>query len=231
MSEILGRDVQAHRVVVLQSLVKDRFEGNQFKFALAIAKSPSQVSQWLSGKKPVGIKVIIDIEDSLSLPRGTIDTALCKEGGLKTTELPLPDFLQPPPVKAFVPIISSQRAASWDGIPTEEELRQTFPVRTGEVSKKAFAMRVEGNSMVNPGPGYSFPPNTTIVVDPDKTGEPGKFVVAKLDENDTTVLFKLYETDGRTHHLVSLDPKYNPIQIDPKQARLWTALEAVIALP
>lgn len=47
--------------------------GSQAAFARAINKPPQQITQWLKGEKPIGEKIVRDIETALDLPRGYID--------------------------------------------------------------------------------------------------------------------------------------------------------------
>lgn len=59
--------------------------GSQAAFARLINKSPQQITQWLKGNKPIGEKIVRDIEERLSLPRGYLDRdANCND---ESTEL------------------------------------------------------------------------------------------------------------------------------------------------
>ena len=58
----------------LRELIKTRFDGVQAKFARAIGRSESQVSQWMSGYRNLEGKVARHIEMKLGLPQGYIRT-------------------------------------------------------------------------------------------------------------------------------------------------------------
>lgn len=64
--------------------------GSQAAFARLIDKSPQQITQWLKNTKPIGEKIVRDIEEKLSLPRGYLDRdANCNESSTElTTYLP-----------------------------------------------------------------------------------------------------------------------------------------------
>lgn len=51
----------------LQKLIQEKAGGSQSAFAILIKKSPSQVNQWLTGKRPMGPKIVRDIEDALGI--------------------------------------------------------------------------------------------------------------------------------------------------------------------
>lgn len=62
-----------NRILLMKSLIADRFAGSQAEFAKAIGRSPSQVNQWLSGHRKIGDAGARTIEVALQLPRGYFD--------------------------------------------------------------------------------------------------------------------------------------------------------------
>lgn len=61
------------RLDILKALIKDRFGDRKAEFAQAIGKSPSQVSQLLSGHRKIGDATVRNIEIQLNLPQGYFD--------------------------------------------------------------------------------------------------------------------------------------------------------------
>ena len=61
------------RIKILDNLVATRYKGNKAAFARAIKRTPSQVSQWLSGRRKIGEAGARLIEMSMGLPTGYFD--------------------------------------------------------------------------------------------------------------------------------------------------------------
>jgi SOS-response transcriptional repressor LexA len=86
-------------------------------------------------------------------------------------------------------------------------------------SDKAFALRVHGDSMVNPAGGpLSFPAESIIVVDPNILAAPGDPVVVKLRDAEE-VAFRMFEFDGREYSLKPLNSHYPEVPM-PADARV-----------
>jgi SOS-response transcriptional repressor LexA len=118
-------------------------------------------------------------------------------------------------IKGAVPLISWVRAGQWCEAVDQFEpgyAEQWIPF-TKPVGTNAFALKVEGDSMVSPYPGMrSYPPGTIIIVDPDAQVYSGRRVVAKLaDTNEVT--FKEYAEDGGRRYLKPLNPQYPTLDI------------------
>lgn len=114
-----------------------------------------------------------------------------------------------------VPVISEVKAGRWhEAIDNHhpgdaEEWIET----SAKVSKSAFALRVSGDSMVNPYGSPSIPDGSYVIVDPEIEATSGKIVVAKLHDRNEAVLKKLV-IDGPNRYLKALNPEYKSIQID-----------------
>nr|DAS68567.1 MAG TPA: Repressor protein CI [Caudoviricetes sp.] len=70
----LGGSIEMSRLDKVKELIEKRFNGSQAEFARAIEKAPAQVNQWLNGYRNIGNGAAAQIEDSLSLPRGWLDS-------------------------------------------------------------------------------------------------------------------------------------------------------------
>lgn len=113
-----------------------------------------------------------------------------------------------------VPLISEVRAGEW-----AEQCDQFAPgdaedwIEAGaNVGKRAFALRVEGDSMTSPTPP-SIPHGAIVIVDPDIDAVNGSLVVAKLTDTQGTT-FKKLVIDGPNKYLKPLNPDYKPIQVN-----------------
>lgn len=78
----------------------------------------------------------------------------------------------------------------------------------------SFALRVEGDSMVNPMTGgVSFPDGAIIIVDPTRKAKAGDFVVA-TDPTSKQATLKQLMADGGRWFLKPLNPAYPTTEID-----------------
>lgn len=123
-----------------------------------------------------------------------------------------PEPSKGPNVRSWVPLISWVQAGSFCDAPDLYEPgcgEAMLPVPR-VVGPNAYALRVEGDSMVSPYPGTrSYPPGTIIYVEPDKSPVSGDKVIAKTGDGQVT--FKQYKTDGGSHILVPLNPQFPTI--------------------
>lgn len=85
------------------------------------------------------------------------------------------------------------------------------------VGRGAFALKVRGDSMVDPG-GRSYPDGCLIVVDPDRKAKPGERVVVRLATAEEAI-FKQLEFDGAQYFLKPLNPRY-PLLPMPADAKI-----------
>jgi hypothetical protein len=86
-----------------------------------------------------------------------------------------------------------------------------------DLSGNSFALRVRGDSMVDPG-GKSYPDGCLIVVDPTREAKSGDRIVVRLATAEEAV-FKQYEFDGAQYLLKPLNPRY-PIIPMPADAKI-----------
>lgn len=87
-------------------------------------------------------------------------------------------------------------------------------------SRHAFALLVDGESMISPYPTEkSFPPGTILIVDPDHESWAGDFVIAK-DVSTQQATFKKLVHDGGRWFLKPLNPSYPTIEIDDPSLRV-----------
>jgi len=87
-------------------------------------------------------------------------------------------------------------------------------------SPSTFALQVAGDSMTSPIPGdVSFPDGTIIVVDPNRSVDPGNYVVAK-DVTTQKATFKRLAYDAGRWYLKPLNPSYPMVEIDDPAVRV-----------
>lgn len=129
-----------------------------------------------------------------------------------------------------VPLISFIQAGAWAEIidnhhPGDaEEWRLT----TARVSKNAFALRVQGDSMTSQH-GLSIPEGSIVVIDPNQHAENGDIVVARLEDSMEATLKKLV-IDGNQKFLKPLNPAYPVIPINGNCIIIGKAVKSEIDL-
>ncbi|HEX3915525.1 MAG TPA: S24 family peptidase [Steroidobacteraceae bacterium] len=84
--------------------------------------------------------------------------------------------------------------------------------------KNSFALRIRDDSMVNTGPGFSFPLDSIIIVDPSGDAHPGDHVIVKLSTAREPI-FRMLDSDGQQRFLKPLNPRY-PTTPVPADARI-----------
>jgi len=120
-----------------------------------------------------------------------------------------------PAIYGRLPLISFVTAGKWKEIVDSFQPGEAddWIETTSRVGKRAFALRVEGDSMVNPHGSPSIPDGCIIIVNPDIEPNNGSFVVAKIP-GEEKALFKKFVKDGPRCYLMPLNPKYREIEID-----------------
>lgn len=107
----------------------------------------------------------------------------------------------------MVPVISFTQAGSWvDSADPYEAGHGSHYEPVPDVGPHAFIVEVEGASME---PKISA--GTMVVVDPDVSPRSGDFVVAKRDNERSTL--KRYEVDGERHFLVPVNPQFPTLEM------------------
>lgn len=190
-----------NRIALLKELIKHRFEDNQALFARTIKKSTTQVNAWVMGHKNIGDGSARHIELTLGLPTGYFDQRY--RSRMSNVVL----LQQNVDIHEKVPLITYNDACNWPDIINDfmiENAEQWLhcPV---EHSEKAFALRVEGESMYNPHEKISFVEGEIVYVDPDKNPTNGCFVVAA---KDGIVKLRKYIVDGNTRYVKALNPSW-----------------------
>jgi len=75
------------------------------------------------------------------------------------------------------------------------------------IDPSGYALKVNGDSMVNPGGERSYPAGCVIFVDPKVTAMTGDRVVAKVPGSDE-LTFKVFVADAGRYFLRPLNPQY-----------------------
>jgi SOS-response transcriptional repressor LexA len=123
-----------------------------------------------------------------------------------------PNIAPGPEIKGKIPLINYVQAGHWAEIMESHEPMEWI-ARTIEVSQKAFALRIKGDSMTNPFGAPSLPEGFIAIVEPEAPYEHGSIVVARL-ENSNEATIKQLVIDGPHRYLKPLNPNYRTIEIN-----------------
>jgi len=114
-----------------------------------------------------------------------------------------------------VPLISLVTAGQWCEQPElyhVGDAEEWMPKPRG-AGERAYALRVDGDSMTSPFPNQrSYPHGIIIYVDPDKPCINGSRVIAKLSSGETT--FKTYVEDMGKRYLKPINAQYDKLELD-----------------
>jgi SOS-response transcriptional repressor LexA len=206
-------DIKDVRVKKLAELIRNRYDNNAASFARAVDRSSSQVNDTLAGRKSFGEKFARHIEQKLNLPERWMDQSVLSGEDLRGPMLANARIISP--IGHTIPLISWVKAGLFcEAVdlfePGAAEEWLPAPKKYGP---HAYALRIEGDSMVSPFPhARSYPPGYIIFVDPDRAVVNGSRVIAKLpDTNEAT--FKIYSEDGGKRFLKPINPQYPIIEM------------------
>lgn len=161
-------------------------------------KNPQNVQSWIA-RNGVPAKKAGKASRILGVPAHTISEMA--EGMVGENETP---YLKSSSIHGSVPLISSVQAGDFceaiDNFhPGDAESWVPCPAQH---SSKAFALKIEGDSMFP-----RFQAGEIVIVDPEVTEAPGKFVIAKRESDQGVTLKQLVFDDGN-YFLKAINPKW-----------------------
>jgi len=195
-------------------IAEQRREAGMTQEALgrAVGVSKAAVWQWendeTTPRKPMVEKIAKTLRTSPSFLYGYSGDVKSPSGN-PTGRVPVISWVQAGSFADPVDLYEPGVAESW------------VPVSCGTISECAFALEVEGDSMVSPCGGRSYPPGTIIIVDPERPADPGKRVIAR--NADGGVTFKELAADAGRYYLKPLNPQYETIRMDGE----WSVIGVV----
>ena len=202
--------------------------GTQSALSEKIEKSPAQISQWLNASlnsktgKPrvMSHGIAREIEEKLGKPSGWMDQPT--EGGQgagRPADAEESNVSEGPAIRGPYPLISEVQAGMWTELcdnfaPGDAE---DWLPSTKNLGECGYMLRVNGNSMENPGGRFSFPEGMVLHVNPDLDPAPNQFVIVRR-ESTKQATFKRYVVIDGEPYLEAINPdwpkdkKYLPLQ-------------------
>lgn len=135
-----------------------------------------------------------------------------------------------PRLKGLVPVINEVQAGHWTEIKTgfDEEASEWIPTLHSN-SRYAFALRVVGDSMLNPHEKRSLSEGMIVVVDPEKQAKHRSIVVARLENSEKATVKELV-IDGDMKYLRPFNPQFPIIPITEGTMIIGTVVSASLDL-
>jgi SOS-response transcriptional repressor LexA len=176
----------------------------------------TRVSNYETGFREPTLADIQRMEEALGLMRGALTAGdLVSDNWTRDLRAPYVANVEPgPTLRSSVPLISWVQAGNWCAIVDNfqpGDADEWIPT-TKKVSTYAYALRVRGDSMENPRGMPTFPDGCIIIVDPSRAADPGRFVVARLDDTAEATFKQLVEDAGR-RYLKPLNPQYDMLPV------------------
>lgn len=127
-----------------------------------------------------------------------------------------------------VPLISYEQAASWHELAAKlNSIRAQDWLRSAnKLGPRAFALTMEGDSMLNPTGFPSIPQGSYVFFDPDVTPLNGHIVAVRNHEGDITI--KKLTVDFNHTVLRPLNPRYQDIIIDDLEGVIGVACSVLL---
>lgn len=175
----------------------------QQKLADKIGTSNPVVNVWVTGKRNPTTSSLKKIAEATGKPYSFFVEDEIKSDPKTGVEKYLPIETE------FIPVLGISSATDEKFIVEERE--SFLPYRkTGE---NQFAIKVVGNCMVDPDdPRHSIYEGDYIIVDPDKEAINGDVVLARIDEEYSTI--KRFFIHGQKIYLVPDNPEYKKLIFD-----------------
>lgn len=136
-----------------------------------------------------------------------------------------------PRLKGLVPVINEVQAGHWTDIKTgfdESDISEWIPTLHSN-SRYAFALRVVGDSMLNPHEKRSLSEGMIVVVDPEKQAKHRSIVVARLENSEKATVKELV-IDGDMKYLRPFNPQFPIIPITEGTVIIGTVVSASLDL-
>lgn len=198
----------------------------QVDASIEMDMSQSSISDYLNARIPLGFEAaskfarFLQCKPSDFDPRfRTIEATIHNVSAFANLAEPSPDYV----VRAKVPLLAWNRASQWHD--PESRSSDEWVAASTELSPKAFALRLQGDSMLNPYGAPSFFDGMLLIVEPEWAVSRGEFVIAML-ENSEEPIFRQLVVEGPGRYLKALNPHYPLINLGKNTQIIGAVREA-----
>lgn len=173
----------------------------------------SIVSQYMRGRLALNLEAAAQLARALNIPLERISPELASKA--KTPQF-LGNTSSPLPKPGRIPVLSWDNAGCWPepgGQQAVGDVEEWIVFGDENTNKNAYALRVQGESMLDPAGPVSFSEGDMIIVDPDKTPENRSLVVVR-QSGSSSLVFKQLIIESGERLLKALNPSW-PNRIVP----------------
>lgn len=216
-------ELTKHRKDRLRALIEGpQYAGNQAEFGRKAGLTKARVTQLLTSDEPFGERAAENLCVKLRLePRWFEQGFAGKSDAFPTERHGMSNVFPAQIGTRRVPLISYVQAGCWTETTDPATVGDGFEylLTDLELSGSAFALEIEGNSMLP-----QFKPGDRVIVDPEVCPQPGDFVVAMNGGNEAT--FKKYRPRGvdqagnDVFELMPLNEDFAPMRSDQTPIRI-----------
>lgn len=182
--------------------------GAQAVLAEKMGVTQASAGRWVKGTQFPAEQYIIAMAKLVNWPEEKVREMFAADA---------PDYVHEnkPAEVMLIPVLGVSSAT--DGKFILEELESYLPIKKS--SKKQFAVRVEGNCMVDPqDPAGSIYNGNYIIVNPEVEPIAGDVVLARIDGEYSTI--KRFYPKGKTIKLSPDNPEYKPLIFPVRQVEI-----------
>lgn len=182
--------------------------GAQAALAEKLNVSQSATGRWIKGTQFPAEQYIIAMAKLVGWPEEKVREMFAEDA---------PDYVHEnkPTEIMLIPVLGTSSAT--EGKFILEELESYLPIKKSQ--KKQFAVRVEGNCMVDPqDPAGSIYHGNYIIVNPEADPLPGDVVLARIDGEYSTI--KRFYPKGKNIKLSPDNPAYDPLIFPVRQVEI-----------
>lgn len=186
--------------------------------SVGVDKSPQAVSKWLNGDAIAEADSMVALCSWLNVRREWLEYGVQPKERSRDASIHRlsgghePNVLELTRRFEKVPLISWVQAGAW--------CEANFELHDGEswlscpvpISDSGYALKVQGDSMTNPGPGRSYPAGCIIFVDPEAETKTGDRVIARVPRTNEAT-FKILVEDAGRQFLRPINLQYPVIDI------------------
>jgi len=187
----------------LKKWIDEKYKGVQANFVNAIDINQGELSALLKNKS-FGEKKARKIEKIAGMPEMWLDTPHSSLVNQNDSEAIQNNVIQLDHTIHRIPLVSWVQAGNWREIELIEPDDYEWVLAVSNVSSRAFALRIQGDSMQP-----EFTEGDVIICDPEAQWHSGSYIVVIQDDNHAT--FKRVVYDGGRPMLKALNPVYGVI--------------------
>lgn len=193
----------------LRQINNGEIRGAKVILAEKMNVAPSTVGRWFSGTQFPTDNYIVQLAQLSEWPEDKVRAIFAQDA---------PDYVydNKPEEVVMIPVLGTSSATEEKFI--LEEIESYLPIKKSSSSKQ-FAVRVEGNCMVDPeDPQNSIYHGNYIVVDPEAEVVTGDVVLARIDGEYSTI--KRFFPSAKGVKLIPDNPKCKTLIFSAKQVQV-----------